>query len=409
MLVCGLVNVALADESSALRPQKGNETVVAPPALKMSWFGVIVRSKTAVAGKQTIEYIYDEGDDYFLATEVWRRDGKVFKKVFTRLTLQDKILVRERQTVVTFDSPGRPQMSTAICGHYLAAPQSGFYRFALVPSSTTTCLHLLGEKVGPDPKNPGAACDLDDSQKVSDEQLEKFAAEIWKGYETGEAWRKFYYTHYGPGTWKRFTNYYLYNFEALRAYRSAEWSDDNCCEGATGGWNWPKGKVSAAKYAHGLNQDYPPGLEKRSKDDYLHRGAATVEFLNTWHRFVRAAAVNVNGAPLADQPRIVEFYNRDGTGVIMFTVIQTMDYAAKPRPKIKSYKIERRFVDYVADDGTWKQRRPAEPEFCQPVKVDIEDVQSDDPALAGEWIRNVVLKDTPAKKPAGGSDQAPIH
>jgi hypothetical protein len=74
-----------------------------------------------------------------------------------------------------------------------------------------------------------------------------------------------------------------------------------------------------------------------------------------------------------------------------------MDYAAAPRPKIKSYKIERIVVSFLAG-GKCKQGPAGPGDDCTPVKVDIEDVQSDDPALAGEWIKNVVLKD-PAPRP----------
>jgi hypothetical protein len=378
--------VTISRSGKVICQMKNDNSIVKPPMIEMSYFCPNIGLVRSVHGDQTHEAYHDQAEDHFLRVTVDRRDGNVFKKTFTRLTLRDKILVRERETVEELDSQGRWQVTNWVCGHYVVAPLAGLPKFFLDPKDTETCLRSLGDKVGPDPKDPWAGCDLDDPQKVSDEQLEKFATDIWKAYDNGPAWKNLYLRTVNNKTTAAmlFSTFYVGR------------ADDGYLHCALP-WPWRGQKVLAAKFAHGLNPDYPPDLKRKAIDAGLNAGQVWVDYHKTWYRYVRAAAVTEKGTRRDDQPRVVEFLNSDIFGGKLFKVIQTMDYAAAPRPKITSYKIERLWEAYLVD-GQCKQGESLPADDCTPVKVEIEDVQSDDPALAGEWIRNVVLKD-PAPRP----------
>ena len=299
------------------------------------------------------ERTVDRGDDYYLQVEIDRRAGKVYEKSYNRLTLRDGVLVRERQTTVNIGSDGKTSTKTMVCGHYADGPFVGLNRFEIGPEDVEK---LLKSGVGGPGQDPGEACPLDDLKKVTDQQLEATASYHWKSYDKLK--RVVFYI--GP----------------------------NC-----GDELWPGKGVKAFKCAYGENPAYPKLKEPN--------GNSTMEdmlaYNRSWPFYHRTQAVDVKGERLLGIDRYVTFSSQETAESGGLILAQVMDYRSGPRPKIKSWHVALHQVTCLAPPDPIREPMGSlrveelRGDQCQGYKVEIEDVKDGDPALQGEWIKNVIF------------------
>jgi hypothetical protein len=263
------------------------------------------------------------------------------KSVFYRILWQGKI-IRERETVIVKGTDGVWRIKeTSMEVYYGAGPYEnlkvhqpwgdyGPRHFSVSPYGMRQFQKDTGGQFDPDPKDPGAACPLDDPAVVPDEDLEKYAYSVVLTYD--EKCRSTFFL-FGP--------------------------EDK----------FPP--TSGHKSAFLLNPDYS-------------KKAPPVEKANTWHEGFRIQSVDAKGNPLAGVPRRT---NLMSGGAYVFRLEMDMDYSASPRPVIKQYRIDHFYtlIDNAIHDVHFLRNPLSQDQY----KVEIEDVADGDPAMQGQWIKNI--------------------
>jgi hypothetical protein len=188
-----------------------------------------------------------------------------------------------------------------------------------------------GGKFDLDRKGPEAACPLDDPAVVPDEDLEKYAYHIILAYDEK----------------------YRVIFELI-----------------------------------GPEDQFPPTSGQKSAfllNPEFSKKPTTAEKGNTWQKGFRIQNVDAKGNPLAGVPRLSDMFSWSGTYV--FRLEMDMDYSASPRPVIKQYRIVHYYTHVDSTDDTVHTLQNPLPQ--DQYKVEIEDVADGDPAMQGQWIKNI--------------------
>jgi hypothetical protein len=261
--------------------------------------------------------------------EAWThsRGDVLLSKTYKCTSYLGQKVSRVRTTVATYRGGAVVRLQTHLTGHFESGPYREHVKFMVMEDGIDRYLAETKSRWGPHPESPGEPCGLDSPETVPDAELEKYAYAIYKTYDKQ-----------GRITW-------MLGFDGAHLDQKG------------------------AKMAYGENPDYKPDPR-----------------VLTWKTYCRKQKTDEQGAPDAATRREVRFF----TGSVrVFEVVQEMDYAAAPRPKIRHHAITHLFLD---PDNRLVRRGPAE---CRAYKIEVEDVQTGDPAFQGEWIKSITPVDLP--------------
>jgi TolA-binding protein len=268
-------------------------------------------------------------------------------------------LLRRRCTALDTDAAGRKRSQTVVAGFYGPGPLAGLLRFRLNAEGVEKFLSANHADCRPDLNAPDTPCGLDDPDKVTDAQLEAYAFAIYEGYDAKKRLTSMKGEYTGPEDY-----WGIYN--AKKSPTSVTGKDAES-----------KG-YPGHKFAYVDNKDFPS-----SPKDY--------DYLNTWQGSRRIQPLDAASKPAPGSVRVVEFYSPQGPDCIILKVVQTMDYLASPRPRIRSYSITHLLI--ARHRSIFLSRGPQE---CANYAVEIEDVETGDEALRGQWVKVVRAPDEPA-------------
>ncbi|MCG3180448.1 MAG: hypothetical protein BIFFINMI_02809 [Phycisphaerae bacterium] len=120
-----------------------------------------------------------------ILVQTMTRDGVTVQESYWHYTYSGATLVRQRTTVVTYNSDGSKRLETTIWGFWGEGEgdKSGLLRYVVNGDGVVRYLSANPGKTGIDPTDPGAACDLDDTGAVTDAALEAYASAKYLNYD----------------------------------------------------------------------------------------------------------------------------------------------------------------------------------------------------------------------------------